>query len=218
MNGTGSGSGVVPSRKQKSSSGVEGGNMGMSSSISSLRDLRLNNGRMERSPSPFQSSASVASCSSQRTPTGDGMNGNSTYSVPPSPGPFEYSSSNGNQTQSLSNPPPSFHRTVDILKNDHLLAARRAVKDRELLDELEDEIERDCEGLRSFLSAAQIIDEISPRSQDSIVGIGEKLACKIVAAALRDRVSEASSICLYAVPMLNSKHVWHRESTLSWSC
>jgi aspartokinase len=34
----------------------------------------------------------------------------------------------------------------------------------------------------------QIIDEISPRSQDSIVGIGEKLACKIVAASLRDRV------------------------------
>lgn len=35
---------------------------------------------------------------------------------------------------------------------------------------------------------AQIIDEISPRSQDSIVGTGERLACKIVAAALRDRV------------------------------
>jgi aspartate kinase len=35
----------------------------------------------------------------------------------------------------------------------------------------------------------QIIDEISPRSQDSIVGTGERLACKIVAASLRDRVS-----------------------------
>ena len=32
-----------------------------------------------------------------------------------------------------------------------------------------------------------MIDEISPRSQDSIIGAGEKLACKIVAASLRDR-------------------------------
>jgi len=34
----------------------------------------------------------------------------------------------------------------------------------------------------------QVIDEISPRSKDSIVGFGEKLACKIIAAVLRDRV------------------------------
>jgi len=33
----------------------------------------------------------------------------------------------------------------------------------------------------------QIIDEISDRSRDSIIGIGERLSCKIVAAALRDK-------------------------------
>lgn len=37
--------------------------------------------------------------------------------------------------------------------------------------------------LRTF----QIIDEISERSKDSIIGIGERLSCKIVAAALRDK-------------------------------
>jgi aspartokinase len=34
----------------------------------------------------------------------------------------------------------------------------------------------------------QVIDEISPRSKDSIVGFGEKLGCKIITAVLRDRV------------------------------
>ena len=34
----------------------------------------------------------------------------------------------------------------------------------------------------------QIIDEISPRSRDSIVGFGERLGCKLITAVLRDRV------------------------------
>ena len=86
----------------------------------------------------------------------------------------------------------AFHETVDVIKKGHLEAARKTLGPSSLRDELEDEIERDCEALRSFLTAAQIIDEISPRSQDSIIGTGERLACKIVAAALRDRVSAAA--------------------------
>lgn len=34
---------------------------------------------------------------------------------------------------------------------------------------------------------SQVINEISDKSQDSIIGIGERLSCKIVAAALRDQ-------------------------------
>ena len=49
-----------------------------------------------------------------------------------------------------------FRATVDVLKADHLKAARSSVRDPELLKELEGEIERDCEGLRSFLFAAQV--------------------------------------------------------------
>lgn len=49
-----------------------------------------------------------------------------------------------------------FQATVDVLKADHLKAARSSVRDPELLRELEGEIERDCEGLRSFLFAAQV--------------------------------------------------------------
>lgn len=34
-----------------------------------------------------------------------------------------------------------------------------------------------------------MIDEISLRSRDTIIGLGEKLACKLMTAILRDRVS-----------------------------
>lgn len=78
----------------------------------------------------------------------------------------------------------------------------------EILQELEVEIHGDCDWLTSFLFAlkvrtdvknirgiceifthdGQVIDEISPRSRDTIIGLGEKLACKMMTAILRDRV------------------------------
>lgn len=149
----------------------------MASSVSSLSQLDSQLGR-SGSPSPFQSSCSRSPPRSPVTPSQD-------------PSVSQES---------------AFHMTVDLIKKGHLQAARASLKEGPLREELEEEIERDCESLRSFLYAAQvclpiqcritypnalcsqIIDEISPRSQDSIVGTGERLACKIVAAALRDRV------------------------------
>ncbi|KAH8116184.1 aspartate kinase [Phellopilus nigrolimitatus] len=98
-----------------------------------------------------------------------------------------------------------FQATVDMLRLDHLTAARASVRNPELLKELEAEIERDCDGLRSFLFAAQIIDEISPRSRDNIVGVGERLSCKVVAAVLRDRGIDAEFVSLEnVVPSLSA--------------
>ncbi|KAJ7255386.1 hypothetical protein C8J57DRAFT_1346351 [Mycena rebaudengoi] len=63
---------------------------------------------------------------------------------------------------------PEFHATVDLIRQEHCTAARSSITDPVILRELEVEIERDCEWLRSFLSASQVIDEISPRSRDTI--------------------------------------------------
>lgn len=102
---------------------------------------------------------------------------------------------------------PTFSETVDVIRSEHINAAKVAVRNPELLKELEAEIDRDCESIRSFLFATQVsaskmlhasltidvnpvqvIDEISPRSRDSIIGFGERLGCKLVATILRDRV------------------------------
>ncbi|PCH44782.1 aspartate kinase [Wolfiporia cocos MD-104 SS10] len=91
---------------------------------------------------------------------------------------------------------PSFSSTVDVLRSEHLNAARASVRDPGLLRELELEIEQDCDGLRSFLFATQVIDEISPRSRDSIIGFGERLACKVMTAILRDRGIDAEYVSL----------------------
>ena len=63
-------------------------------------------------------------------------------------------------TSSPQSPPstsePEFYKTVDLLRDEHLFAARSSIRDPAILQELEDEIERDCEWLRNFLFAAKV--------------------------------------------------------------
>jgi hypothetical protein len=100
----------------------------MMSSLSSLKD-----GERSASPSPFQPSgrgrANTAD-SGADTPT-EWANGNETFEA-------------------------GFNATVDTIKRGHLAAARQALHRGPLRDELEDEIERDCEALRAFLNAANV--------------------------------------------------------------
>ncbi|WVR07616.1 hypothetical protein IAU60_004658 [Kwoniella sp. DSM 27419] len=170
--GTSQSGAATPFFPKRVGSGFFGKDMtsSMMSSISSLAQLDVS-GRS--SPSPFQSSSGRS-----RSPP----------KSPVTPGP-----SSGSEQES------GFHKTVDTIKQGHLQAARDTLRAGPLRDELEEEIERDCEALRGFLYAAQIIDEISPRSQDSIVGTGERLACKIVAAALRDRGVDSELVVLDSI-------------------
>ncbi|PFH45882.1 hypothetical protein AMATHDRAFT_70983 [Amanita thiersii Skay4041] len=91
---------------------------------------------------------------------------------------------------------PDFVTTVDLLRQEHLSAARQSVRNPLILRELLAEIERDCDWLRNFLFAAKLIDEISPRSRDTIIGLGERLGCKIMTAVLRDQGIDAEYVSL----------------------
>lgn len=107
---------------------------------------------------------------------------------------------------------PEFSATVDLIRAEHLAAAKDSIESTDILQEIEVEIHRDCDWLLAFLFAAQVrsftylltvwisrttfvplatsqvIDEVSPRSRDSIIGFGERLTCKLMTAILRDQV------------------------------
>lgn len=51
---------------------------------------------------------------------------------------------------------PEFNATVDLIRLEHMTAARASVRDPEILLELEAEIDRDCDWLRGFLFAAKV--------------------------------------------------------------
>ncbi|KAM5349855.1 hypothetical protein ACJ41O_006360 [Fusarium nematophilum] len=57
-------------------------------------------------------------------------------------------------------------------------------------------VESQCEDLRRFLLAAQIVGDLSPRTRDKIVALGEKLACIVFAAALGARGIPAQPVVL----------------------
>ena len=80
-----------------------------------------------------------------------------------SPSPFQPSNGRSAPTSpTIPNPNGSaydgaaFNDTVDVIRKGHSEAARYAVRAGPMRDELEEEIERDCESLRSFLYAAQV--------------------------------------------------------------
>ncbi|KAJ7581086.1 Aspartate/glutamate/uridylate kinase [Mycena floridula] len=103
---------------------------------------------------------------------------------------------------------PEFNTTVDLIRQEHIKAAREVLKDPDILQQLVDEIDRDCDWLRSFLFASQVIDEISSRSKDSIVGLGERLACKFMTAVLRDQGLDAEYVSLEnIVPESDEDHL-----------
>lgn len=131
------------------------------------------------------------------------------HSSPRSASPSQSCTINGNSDKEH-----MFNATVDLLKSEHTAAAKQSVNDPTLLRELIEEMDHDCEALRGFLFATQVtkltflfrysitqlssmcmqvIDEMSPRSKDSIVGVGERLACKLVSTILRDRVNSSLS-------------------------
>ncbi|KAF8886126.1 Aspartate/glutamate/uridylate kinase [Infundibulicybe gibba] len=155
---------------------------------------------------PRTKPAAAGACGSV-TPISRGLFGaglDSLQSPPTSPGSRSSPPSTSPQafaslpplTPQPSQPLPHFNTTVDLIRQEHYNAARASVQDPDILKELEGEIDRDCDWLRSFLFAAQVIDEISLRSKDNIIGLGERLACKIMTAVLRDRGIDAEYVSL----------------------
>lgn len=90
---------------------------------------------------------------------------------------------------------------VSIIRDQHLEAVTSAIADGsrnsgKLAQELNFSIIEECERLRTFLHAAQTIGELSPRSQDRVLALGEKLACLITAASLEHRGVGAKVVLL----------------------
>ncbi|KIW62005.1 hypothetical protein PV05_02059 [Exophiala xenobiotica] len=81
-------------------------------------------------------------------------------------------------------------RVIDALKQEHLSAAAfleySGMNDgaQYILTTLRCNIVEEVENLRKFLCATWTIGEVSDRTQDRVLGVGERLSCLIVAAAL----------------------------------
>ncbi|RWA14003.1 hypothetical protein EKO27_g1087 [Xylaria grammica] len=57
-------------------------------------------------------------------------------------------------------------------------------------------IVKECEALKKLLLAAQVVGELSPRSKDRVISLGEKLACVTIAACLANKGIHAKPVIL----------------------
>jgi aspartate kinase len=87
-------------------------------------------------------------------------------------------------------------RVIDMIKDEHLAAAKSlfpeylvAEAGNQARNALQETLSNDCEQLRTFLQATWTVGEISERTQDRVLAVGEKLSCRIVVAALNAQVS-----------------------------
>ncbi|KAJ1679924.1 Aspartokinase, partial [Spiromyces aspiralis] len=85
---------------------------------------------------------------------------------------------------------------VRLILKDHLSAASAQIRDPTLYSALEQNLTKQCDRLKIFLDAAEVISEVSPRSRDIIIGTGEKLACEYVSCALQDKGIDAVCVGL----------------------
>ena len=81
-----------------------------------------------------------------------------------------------------------YQRIVEEIRDTHLAIVRAALSDDTQYARVEAELRHECAQLTVFLEAAQVIGEMSTRSLDAVIGVGEKLACRVFVAVLRSLV------------------------------
>lgn len=76
------------------------------------------------------------------------------------------------------------HRYLERIKEHHYDAVDKAISDRELTNQTRDFFVAELVNLEHFLHAIGIIKELSPRSYDAVVSVGERLSAKLLTSVL----------------------------------
>jgi aspartate kinase len=76
---------------------------------------------------------------------------------------------------------------VQTIKDDHVEAARKSITNIDILDAYIAEVAQECASLIKILESAQHLEEVSTKAENKIISVGEKLACKYMAALLCNR-------------------------------
>ncbi|KAK6461838.1 aspartate kinase (L-aspartate 4-P transferase) [Scheffersomyces coipomensis] len=87
----------------------------------------------------------------------------------------------------LANENKDFQNLLDVIEEDHVNNAKEFIVHKpEVLQKLIEDTKQELFHARELLHACQVIGEISPRSLDSIMSIGEKLSCLFISALMVD--------------------------------
>lgn len=79
-----------------------------------------------------------------------------------------------------------YRKLLQVIEDDHVSNAKAHVKDPEIQRQLVEDTRKEIGRGEELLKASQVIGEISPRTLDSIMSLGEKLSCLFMSALMND--------------------------------
>lgn len=79
-----------------------------------------------------------------------------------------------------------FFKIIDLVEESHFEALDEAIASPIIREEIKELVHHELRTLKSFLEAIHVIKEISPRSQDMIIGTGERLSASLLSGVLKD--------------------------------
>ncbi|OLY82482.1 putative aspartokinase [Smittium mucronatum] len=103
-----------------------------------------------------------------------------------------------NASELVLNPDPriSFSDIVSEIKQSHIEAGNKYIKRPEIRESYINRVSQICSRLEQLLAASQVIDEVSERTKDIIIGTGENLSCEFVQSLLADNMVSAKVVNL----------------------
>jgi len=89
-----------------------------------------------------------------------------------------------------------FHKILDEIQEYHVSVAKEVIKNESIVNEIVESINQECNSLKTFMSAIAIVGEISAKSKDYIVSVGEKLSANLFASILKSQGIDSEYINL----------------------
>ena len=110
----------------------------------------------------------------------------------------------------------SFTQILELVEITHFDALQESITDPEICKEVKEYIHQELQSLKSFLKAIQVIKEISPRSQDLIIGTGERLSARLLSGVLKSQGIESKytdlSECISGQISTNNTYIYQTAS------
>ncbi|ODV60754.1 aspartate kinase [Ascoidea rubescens DSM 1968] len=108
-----------------------------------------------------------------------------------------------------------YKKIIDLVLKDHFNNAnKKIVNNAEIRKELIEQTKSECDQVLKLLHASTVIGELSSKTLDSIIALGEKLSCLFISALLNDRGVNAQYIDLSTI-LLNSNNNNGSNSSIS---
>eukprot|EP00833_Pecoramyces_ruminatium_P015074 jgi/Orpsp1_1/1189106/evm.model.d7180000069542.1 len=87
-------------------------------------------------------------------------------------------------------------KILNEIQEYHISVAKEVIKEEDILKDIVESINKECTSLKTYMSAIAVVGEISAKSKDYIISVGEKLSANLFAGILKSQGIESEYINL----------------------